>query len=223
MYNTENERYASVHTSSLNEELGQIEFVFSDKTGTLTCNKMEFKLCVIGDVLYGDGSCLRPDGGPKIPQDPNKPTFVEPRLKNLKKGLPDDKVINFEIKEQKTGELMVSYKKQSDLVKEFFNLLSLCHNCVLEIDDRGQRYESESPDEIALVQTAKDVGYKYSGPSKGYQILEVFGKKIEIEQLVYFPFTSTRKRASVIVRHNGLVKLLSKGADSIIKDRLGKE
>ena len=178
MYNTENERYASVNTSSLNEELGQIEFVFSDKTGTLTCNKMEFKLCVIGDVLYGDDSCLKPDGGnKKLPHQANQPTFVEPRLKDLSKGLPDDKDINFEIKEQKTGELMVAYRKQSDLVNEFFSLLSLCHDCVLEIDDRGQRYEGESPDEIALVQTAKDMGYKYSGPSKGYQVVEVFGKK----------------------------------------------
>ena len=63
---------------------------------------------------------------------------------------------------------MVNYKKQSDLVNEYFSLLSLCHDCVLEIDDRGQRYEGESPDEIALVQTAKEIGYKYAGPSKGY-------------------------------------------------------
>ena len=43
----------SVQTSSLNEELGQIEYVFSDKTGTLTCNKMDFKRISIKGKTYG--------------------------------------------------------------------------------------------------------------------------------------------------------------------------
>jgi len=37
----------------LNEELGQIEYVFSDKTGTLTCNIMSFKKFTAGSVAYG--------------------------------------------------------------------------------------------------------------------------------------------------------------------------
>lgn len=46
-------------SSNLNEELGQIEYVFSDKTGTLTCNIMEFKKFVAGTVGYGTGA--KPD------------------------------------------------------------------------------------------------------------------------------------------------------------------
>lgn len=43
-----------VQTSNLNEELGQIKYIFSDKTGTLTCNNMDFKRLAVGSTVYGD-------------------------------------------------------------------------------------------------------------------------------------------------------------------------
>lgn len=43
---------ARCRTSELIEELGQVQFIFSDKTGTLTCNNMVFKKCLLGDQLY---------------------------------------------------------------------------------------------------------------------------------------------------------------------------
>lgn len=43
-----------VNTAALNEELGQVKFVFTDKTGTLTQNCMEFRMCKIGKLVYGD-------------------------------------------------------------------------------------------------------------------------------------------------------------------------
>jgi magnesium-transporting ATPase (P-type) len=53
MYHAETDTPAMARTSNLNEELGQIQYVFSDKTGTLTENLMVFKQCTIGGVLYG--------------------------------------------------------------------------------------------------------------------------------------------------------------------------
>uniref|UniRef100_A0A8B9RZF4 Phospholipid-transporting ATPase n=1 Tax=Accipiter nisus TaxID=211598 RepID=A0A8B9RZF4_9AVES len=44
---------AMARTSNLNEELGQVKYIFSDKTGTLTCNVMQFKKCTVAGVAYG--------------------------------------------------------------------------------------------------------------------------------------------------------------------------
>ncbi len=47
-------------SASLNEELGQIEYLLSDKTGTLTKNVMEFKIAAIEKRLFGDLSLIVP-------------------------------------------------------------------------------------------------------------------------------------------------------------------
>jgi P-type E1-E2 ATPase len=43
MYDEVTDQPAKVNTTDLNEDLGQIEYLFSDKTGTLTMNEMVFK------------------------------------------------------------------------------------------------------------------------------------------------------------------------------------
>uniref|UniRef100_A0A4W3HRR3 Phospholipid-transporting ATPase n=1 Tax=Callorhinchus milii TaxID=7868 RepID=A0A4W3HRR3_CALMI len=53
MYHAESDTPAMARTSNLNEELGQVKYLFSDKTGTLTCNVMSFKKCTIGGIAYG--------------------------------------------------------------------------------------------------------------------------------------------------------------------------
>jgi P-type E1-E2 ATPase len=54
MYSYEDNNLASCRNSDLIEEMGQVEFVFSDKTGTLTQNKMEFKKISVNGVIYGE-------------------------------------------------------------------------------------------------------------------------------------------------------------------------
>lgn len=55
MYDEEENISMKAQASNLNEELGQIEYVFSDKTGTLTSNIMEFKKMTAGNNAYGTG------------------------------------------------------------------------------------------------------------------------------------------------------------------------
>ncbi|XP_064072913.1 probable phospholipid-transporting ATPase IM isoform X3 [Vanessa tameamea] len=54
MYYEKTGTAAKARTTTLNEELGQIQYVFSDKTGTLTQNIMTFNKCSIGGLCYGD-------------------------------------------------------------------------------------------------------------------------------------------------------------------------
>ena len=53
MYVLKTDTYVNVQSSNLNEELGQVSYVFSDKTGTLTCNDMIFKKCIVDGKPYG--------------------------------------------------------------------------------------------------------------------------------------------------------------------------
>lgn len=52
MYHAESNTPAMARTSNLNEELGMVKYIFSDKTGTLTRNVMEFKRCSIARQIY---------------------------------------------------------------------------------------------------------------------------------------------------------------------------
>ncbi|XP_012281386.1 probable phospholipid-transporting ATPase VD isoform X2 [Orussus abietinus] len=61
LYDPETDRRAECRALNITEELGQVQYVFSDKTGTLTENKMIFRRCAIGGHDYvhtGEGENL---------------------------------------------------------------------------------------------------------------------------------------------------------------------
>jgi magnesium-transporting ATPase (P-type) len=53
LYCREDGNFSTCRNSDLIEEMGQVEFIFSDKTGTLTQNKMEFKKITVDGIVYG--------------------------------------------------------------------------------------------------------------------------------------------------------------------------
>ncbi|XP_029107547.1 phospholipid-transporting ATPase IA-like isoform X4 [Scleropages formosus] len=194
---------AMARTSNLNEELGQVKYIFSDKTGTLTCNVMQFKKCTIAGVAYGrvpeSEDYGDPEDGWHSTHPPEEAGFNDPSLlENLQNNHPT-----------------------APIILEFMTMMALCHTAVPEHTDGQIIYQAASPDEGALVRGAKNLGFVFSGRTPDSVIIEALGVEEKYELLNVLEFTSSRKRMSVIMRTpSGRIRLYCKGADSVIYERL---
>ncbi|EIW80800.1 aminophospholipid-transporting P-type ATPase [Coniophora puteana RWD-64-598 SS2] len=208
MYYAPTDTPALCRTSSLVEELGQIEFVFSDKTGTLTCNEMEFKACCVGGVPYGDGDAAAAAGGGAEG--------------NLFEGEGEGK------EAWKSLETLRAFAASAGpggaggaTDPEFLTLLAVCHTVIPEVKDGKTVFQASSPDEAALVAGAEMLGYRFHTRKPKSVFVDINGADSEYEILNVCEFNSTRKRMSVLVRTpSGAVKLYCKGADTVILERL---
>ncbi|KZT04791.1 phospholipid-translocating P-type ATPase [Laetiporus sulphureus 93-53] len=210
MYYAKTDTPALCRTSSLVEELGQIEYVFSDKTGTLTRNEMEFRFCTIGGVAYADVVEESKRGDAEDGKDGWR-SFAEMRalLGHSENPFSDVKADN-------SGDQAV--------VNEFLTLLAVCHTVIPEIVDGKMRYQASSPDEAALVAGAELLGYQFHTRKPKSVFVNVNGQSLEYQILNVCEFNSTRKRMSTVVRcPDGKVKLYCKGADTVILERLSEK
>lgn len=122
----------------------------------------------------------------------------------------------------KGGKALHTYRSLGQMAEDFFLCLSMAHECLREYDEKLGKdvYQGPSPDEITLVDAARLMGFKYLTSSSAGIKVEVKGKPAEYDLLELFPFNSDRKRMSIVVRINGVLRMFTKGADSIIKRRL---
>uniref|UniRef100_A0ABI7Y3D3 Phospholipid-transporting ATPase n=1 Tax=Felis catus TaxID=9685 RepID=A0ABI7Y3D3_FELCA len=208
MYYPEKATPAEARTTTLNEELGQIEYIFSDKTGTLTENIMTFKKCSINGKIYGEAD---DDMGQKTDMTKkNKPVdfAVNPQA---------DRTCQFS-----DHRLMESIKLGDSKVYEFLRVLALCHTVMSEENSAGQLiYQVQSPDEGALVTAARNLGFIFKSRTSETITIEELGTLVTYQLLAFLDFNNIRKRMSVIVRNpEGQIKLYSKGADTILFEKL---
>eukprot|EP01061_Rhynchopus_euleeides_P023410 TRINITY_DN380_c0_g5_i1.p1 TRINITY_DN380_c0_g5~~TRINITY_DN380_c0_g5_i1.p1 ORF type:complete len:1339 (+),score=528.07 TRINITY_DN380_c0_g5_i1:76-4092(+) len=224
MYHEESDTPADAKTSSLNEELGQVQYIFSDKTGTLTCNIMDFLKFSVGNMSYGTGTteigraaALR-EG--KVLND-DRPAniklvkgffFYDDRVSDVRG---DGKVWNWMMQDN-----------AADL-GHFLKVLAVCHTVVTEKGPTGEiEYTAASPDEACLVSGAKFLGIEFASRDATHINISVHNKQggtdIEAWQfLEVLEFNSDRKRMSIVVRDpQGTLRLLCKGADTVIYQRL---
>ncbi|OQR79103.1 putative phospholipid-transporting ATPase ID-like [Tropilaelaps mercedesae] len=247
MYYPLKDQAARARTTTLNEELGQIEYIFSDKTGTLTQNIMTFNKASIQGALYGE--VLDPNTGDPIeineemvPVDFSSNVDYEPNFKFYDRTLLDN------------------VKKRDPHVESYFRLLALCHTVMSEVKDGVLEYQAQSPDEEALTSAARNFGFVFKNRTPKSITISVWGSEEIYELLAILDFNNVRKRMSVIVRigfllsreqlsaqldanklphyqrncmmteltlqnernSDGQLKLYCKGADSVIFERLSE-
>ncbi|GAA6233537.1 phospholipid-transporting ATPase ID-like [Lates japonicus] len=205
MYYARNDTPAEARTTTLNEELGQIKYVFSDKTGTLTQNIMTFNKCSINGKSYGDvydytGQRIEPTGRVDFSFNP----LADPRF-----------VFH-------DHALVEAVKLENPEVHAFFRLLALCHTVMAEEKTEGELfYQAQSPDEGALVTAARNFGFVFRSRTPDSVSIVEMGQQRSYELLAILDFNNIRKRMSVIVRSpEGKLSLFCKGADTIIYERL---
>lgn len=216
MYYAPKDAYAKARTTTLNEELGQVEYVFSDKTGTLTQNLMTFNKCSINGRLYGEVKDYATGEMIDITNE-NEHLFEAINFAQHNPKFAEEEFKFYDVN------LLDQVQKHNKEVHEFFTLLALCHTVMSEEKNGKLEYQAQSPDEAALSAAARNFGFVFKTRTSNTVEIEVLGEEQTYELLAILDFNNVRKRMSVIVRApNGKIILYCKGADSVIMEHLGR-
>lgn len=179
---------AGVQASNLNESLGQIDYVFSDKTGTLTKNYMQFKKVSIGDFSYGHDKGLeaKEEEIGDFERADDQSDLLKTVLSNNSLRGDNQTVSNFNFWDiEFERHLQDSSHSNHKHIVNFLQHLAICHTIVIQqmklpqkkaaiVDQEAveatsdtssepvqEIYSAQSPDELALVNAAKQFGIKF--------------------------------------------------------------
>ncbi|XP_078484830.1 putative phospholipid-transporting ATPase IIA [Ciona intestinalis] len=204
----------TVRCSTIPEELGRIDYVLSDKTGTLTQNEMIFKRLHIGTVAYGSDS---------MDEVTNhlRQFYSEPKEDLIDVG----STPNHKMKKLTTTPKIrkSSHTKTVEAVKA----LAICHNVTPVYENESDEipqleskvYQASSPDEIALVKWTELVGLTlYRRDLNSMHLMQPNHEVAIYKILQIFPFTSESKRMGIIVQDDktGEIIFYMKGADAVM-------
>ena len=239
VYHAPTDTPMQVKNMRLNEELGQVSHIFSDKTGTLTCNVMDFRKFSVHGVQYGLGTTSIGEASAAVSGRRISQRQMIANDKARRQNVPHVAFYDDELWAHLDGDTPMVL--QPERLRFFFRVLALCHSVIPERDASGTlKYSASSPDDEALVCGARYFGFAFVDRVDGLAVLEVGAPQYtppsatrppaetvreEYEMLELLEFTSLRKRMSVIVRDQatGKIHLMSKGADSAMRARLDME